>query len=59
MNSGSAVGRATASGLVDRGLGVQEFSLLHNVRIGSGVHAASYPVYTGEGSVPVDKAAEA
>jgi hypothetical protein len=45
----SAVGIATGYGLDDRGVGVrvqegQEFSLLHVVQTGSGVHPTSYPM---------------
>jgi hypothetical protein len=48
----SSVGIATDYGLDDRGVGVrvpysQEFSLLHVVQIGSGVHPTCYPVGTG------------
>jgi hypothetical protein len=45
---------ATSYGLDDRGVGVrwgQEFSLLHVVQTGSGVHPTSYPMATG-GSFP-------
>jgi hypothetical protein len=48
----SAVGIATRYGLDDRGVGIRvpvgsKFSLLHIVQIGSGTHAASYPMGTG------------
>jgi hypothetical protein len=46
----SVVGTATGYGLDDRGVGVrygQEFSLLHVVHTGSGVHPASYSMGTG------------
>jgi hypothetical protein len=35
----------------------RDFSILHNVQIGSGAHPASYPMVTG-GSFPVVKAAK-
>jgi hypothetical protein len=52
MSRGSSVGIATGYGLDDRGVGVRvpvgsEFSLLHVVQTGSGVHPASYPMGTG------------
>jgi hypothetical protein len=52
----SVVGIATGHGLNDRGVGVpnsgsQQFSLLHVVQTGSGVHPTSYPMGTG-GSFP-------
>jgi hypothetical protein len=57
----SAVGIATGYGLHDREVAVrvpvgQEFSLLHVVQTGSGVHPASYPMDT---SFSGDKAAGA
>jgi hypothetical protein len=57
----SSVGTATGYGLNDRGVGVrvpvgQEFSLLHVVQTGSGVHPTSYPMGT-RGSFPGGKAA--
>jgi hypothetical protein len=57
----SVVGIATASGLKTEGSEFesrwgQEFSVLHIVQIGSGVHPASYPMGTG-GSFPGGKAA--
>jgi hypothetical protein len=56
----SAVSIATSYWLDDRGVGVQvqwgqEFSLLHIVQTGSGVHPTSYPMDTG-GSFPRGKA---
>jgi hypothetical protein len=47
----SSVGIATGYGLDDRGVGVRvsvrsNFSLLHVVQTGSGVHPASYPIGT-------------
>jgi hypothetical protein len=42
----SAVGIANGYGLDDRGVGVQELSLLH-VGTGSGVHPTSYPMGNG------------
>jgi hypothetical protein len=62
-NRDSAVGIATDYRLDDRGadfeslLG-QEFSLLHVVQTGSGVHPTSYSIGTG-GSFPEGKAAGA
>jgi hypothetical protein len=60
----SIVGIATGYGLENQGVRVfesqwgQEFSLLHVVQTGSGVHPTSYPMGTG-GSFPGDKAAGA
>jgi hypothetical protein len=52
VSRGSALGRATAYGLDDRGVGVRvpvrsEFSLIYIFQTGSGAHPASYPVSTG------------
>jgi hypothetical protein len=58
----SSVGTATGYGLDDRMIGVPfparagNFSLLHHVHTGSGVHLVSYPMGT-EGSFPGGKAA--
>jgi hypothetical protein len=59
----SAVGIATGYVLDDQGVGVRvplgkEFSLLHVVQTGSGVHPTSYPMGTG-GSFSGGKAARA
>jgi hypothetical protein len=59
----SVVGIATGYGLDDQGVGVrvpvgQEFSILHVVQTGFGVHPTSYPMGTG-GSFPGGKAAGA
>jgi hypothetical protein len=59
----SVVGIATGYGLEDQGVGVrvpggQEFSLLHVVQAGSGVHPTSYPMGNGC-SFPGGKAAGA
>jgi hypothetical protein len=48
----SSVGILTGYGLDDRGVGgesryCQEFSLLHVVQTGSGLHPVSYPIGTG------------
>jgi hypothetical protein len=48
----SIVGMATGYGLDDQGVEFeyrwsQEFSLLHVVQTGSGVHPTSYPMTTG------------
>jgi hypothetical protein len=57
-NRYSSVGIATGYGLGDRGVGVrapqsQEFSFLHVVQTGSGVHPASYPMGTGALSLEI------
>jgi hypothetical protein len=59
----SSVGIATGYGVTTKGSEFefpwgQEFSLLHVVQTGSGVHPASYPMGTG-GSLPGGKAAGA
>jgi hypothetical protein len=59
----SAVGIATGYGLGEQGVGVrvpvgQEFSFLHVVQTGYGVHPASYPMGNG-GSFPRGTAARA
>jgi hypothetical protein len=57
----STLGIATGYWLDDRGVGFrwgQEFSLLHVVQTGSGVHPTSCPMGTG-GSFPGGKAAGA
>jgi hypothetical protein len=58
----SSVSIETDDGLNNRMIGVRfpagagNFSLLHSVQTGSGVHPASYPMSTG-GSLPRGKAA--